>query len=365
MIPGEASFVLSMARLAAAAVANALSEALRSDPTAVARRDQHSKHHGCAQGIFIVRDDLPADLAVGLLQPGRRYEAVIRFSNAMGGSHSDRRPDGRGMAIKLFGVLGERLTKAPFGERPEQDFLLTNYPVFFGRNASDYATFMRLVETRALSRCASIKRLAKSLSFFLKRPRQFRALLSHAAIKTRNPLNCSYHSTTPFMLGADRVVRYFVTSIVIEAPITLTVGERQRDELKAVMKRQLDPDRFLMRTGPAAAFDFWIQVRSNPSADDVEDSSRPWRAPGDFQIRVARIEIPAQHFDSPERECDCENLVFNPWNGIMAHRPLGSLNRMRLAVYLASSRIRHRLNMIDSDEWRSRSVLSDPGGGEQ
>jgi hypothetical protein len=38
---------------------------------------------------------------------------------------------------------------------------------------------------------------------------------------------------------------------------------------------------------------------------------------------------------------------------------------MRLAVYLASSRIRHRLNMIDSDEWRSRSVLSDPGGGEQ
>jgi hypothetical protein len=33
-------------------------------------------------------------------------------------------------------------------------------------------------------------------------------------------------------------------------------------------------------------------------------------------------------------------------NCLPEHRPLGSLNRMRLAVYLASSQIRHRLNMI-------------------
>jgi hypothetical protein len=29
-------------------------------------------------------------------------------------------------------------------------------------------------------------------------------------------------------------------------------------------------------------------------------------------------------------------MVFNPWNCLPEHRPLGSVNRIRLAVYLAS-----------------------------
>jgi hypothetical protein len=33
---------------------------------------------------------------------------------------------------------------------------------------------------------------------------------------------------------------------------------------------------------------------------------------------------------------DCELMVFNPRNCLPEHRPLGSVNRMRLAVYLAS-----------------------------
>jgi hypothetical protein len=32
---------------------------------------------------------------------------------------------------------------------------------------------------------------------------------------------------------------------------------------------------------------------------------------------------------------DCEHMVFNPWNCMPEHM-LGSVNRMRLAVYLAS-----------------------------
>jgi hypothetical protein len=33
---------------------------------------------------------------------------------------------------------------------------------------------------------------------------------------------------------------------------------------------------------------------------------------------------------------DCWHMVFNPWNCPPEHRPLGSVNQTRLALYLAS-----------------------------
>jgi len=41
-------------------------------------------------------------------------------------------------------------------------------------------------------------------------------------------------------------------------------------------------------------------------------------------------------------------MVFNPWNWLPGHKPLGSVNRMRLAVYLASRQARRKLNMVAS-----------------
>jgi hypothetical protein len=63
---------------------------------------------------------------------------------------------------------------------------------------------------------------------------------------------------------------------------------------------------------------------------------------------LARIEIPPQTFANPDALCSCENLRFAPWHARPEHRPLGSINRIRLLVYLASSRMRRRLNMVDS-----------------
>jgi hypothetical protein len=40
-------------------------------------------------------------------------------------------------------------------------------------------------------------------------------------------------------------------------------------------------------------------------------------------------------------------MVFNPWNCLPEHM-LGSVNRMRLAVYLASRQARRKLNIVAS-----------------
>jgi hypothetical protein len=62
-------------------------------------------------------------------------------------------------------------------------------------------------------------------------------------------------------------------------------------------------------------------------------------------VRLGSIAIPKQSFLAQNQLYDCERMVFNPWNCLPEHRPLGSVNRMRLAVYLASRQVRRKLNM--------------------
>ena len=49
-----------------------------------------------------------------------------------------------------------------------------------------------------------------------------------------------------------------------------------------------------------------------------------------------------QGWSAEERRADCESLFFTPWHGVAELRPLGGINRMRKAVYEASSSFRHQ-----------------------
>ena len=64
-------------------------------------------------------------------------------------------------------------------------------------------------------------------------------------------------------------------------------------------------------------------------------------------MRLGSIAIPRQSLTQNELY-DCELMVFNPWNCLPEHRPLGSGNRMRLADYLASRQVRRKLKMVGS-----------------
>ncbi|MEM9164976.1 MAG: catalase, partial [Cyanobacteria bacterium P01_F01_bin.4] len=66
------------------------------------RRGQHAKDTGCLKGKFTVESELPEWLKVGIFQNPRQFDAIIRFSNGSFKVQSDRKGDGRGMAIKLL-----------------------------------------------------------------------------------------------------------------------------------------------------------------------------------------------------------------------------------------------------------------------
>jgi hypothetical protein len=67
----------------------------------------------------------------------------------------------------------------------------------------------------------------------------------------------------------------------------------------------------------------------------------------DRVVRLGQIVVPKQNL-APDQQYDCERAMFSPWNCLEEHRPLGSLNRMRLAVYLASLQVRQKLNLVTS-----------------
>jgi catalase len=100
----------------------------------------HVKTHGCAVAEFRVLPNLPPELAQGLFQNERTYSAVVRFSNSAGQPQADLIPDVRGLAIKVFGVEGDRLNSDDNSGRT-QDFVMVNHPVFFARSVKDFLRF--------------------------------------------------------------------------------------------------------------------------------------------------------------------------------------------------------------------------------
>ncbi len=89
-------------------------------------RGQHPKSVGFVVADFVVETGLPEDLRFGVFKErGARYGAVVRFSNAR--NLGDAKTGGHGMAIKLFGVQGEKLMPTA-SETQTQDFLLFRQP---------------------------------------------------------------------------------------------------------------------------------------------------------------------------------------------------------------------------------------------
>jgi hypothetical protein len=347
MAPGEANAIARMVRRAASTVVENYCTAKQKDGSAFAMRDQHAKPHGCLQAAFLVRGDVPPELAFGVFQPNARYEAIVRFSNAHGSRQSDRAPDGRGMAIKLLHVRGQNILSP---ERDpdatvEQDFLLTNFPVFFAPNAADYTEFLEIVALPQDTWKEKLKQGVKVLLFFLPRPRQLWIFLRNAFQFPTSPLHVAYHSMTPYLVGNDRVVRYRASLVQVPG-----AAPKQRWRLcdKNFLRRALAAELDPARAPPPdkAVFDFSLQIRDDATPDDVEDASRYWRRRNDRLVTVAQIEIPLQDFDTPRQWHSGENLSFTPWHCLREHRPLGGLNRMRLAVYRASLAVRHQLNMV-------------------
>jgi hypothetical protein len=89
----------------------------------------------------------------------------------------------------------------------------------------------------------------------------------------------------------------------------------------------------------AAVFEFRVQPQTDPMEMPVEDVSVEWDEKVSKPIPVATLTIGMQDIESSDGRAlaeECEAMTFSPWNALAEHRPMGGINRLRQAVYLAS-----------------------------
>jgi len=295
----------------------------RDYPSGTMKRDAHPKHHGLARAKFEVDAGLPSDLGVGLFAEPKTFDAWIRFSNASGHAQPDATRDVRGLAIKLFDVPGTKLLPGS-EDATTHDLLLITADRFPSR---DVESFRHLVQ-------AMLDGGIHVALHMLTHPCEaYRAFVGSVVIGS--VLDTLYTSPTPYLLGT-RAVRYRLRphkSSPAEKPTTPT-PDFLRDELR---KRLIDGD---------AAFDFMIQLQTDPHKMPVEDPTVVWDENLSPYRKVGTLRIPPQTPDSDDRMSLAENLSFNPWRCLAEHRPLGGINRARKVIYPTLSGYRHDKNGV-------------------
>lgn len=313
----------------------------------VTRRGQHGKHHGCLSASFIIRDDLPDHLKHGIFASPDRFKAWVRLSN--GTWYDDRKADAHGMSIKLDGVTGERLG---LGAPNEQDFLLVDHPVFFTRSLEEYQVFNRYF-TRIL---AFLKNWKDPIRFL---PRLFWMVqgwlmlrFSHSGMLRRSQafasaspaslLTCCYWSTTPYVLGDNQAVKYMVRPLQSDQGPELP---ENGEDVSVETRNGFSEDLVRRLAGRGWQFEFGIHLHRDFESHPIEDATVDWDPDGTGFIPLARVEIePHDKKALSDSMARAEQLVYSPWNGLAAHRPLGHVNRARRDVYLEMARRRLEAN---------------------
>jgi hypothetical protein len=158
-------------------------------------RALHAKGNAGVLAEFTVLPDVPAYARIGPFATPATYRAYVRFSNGNGARQSDRKPDVRGIAIKLVGVEGPKIIPGMEGAKT-QDFLLIQSRATPFRDAHEFVSLVRAAASPALlvPRLARELGLGRTLSIL-------RGFLRGAGKPVVSLATTEYFSALPIQLG--------------------------------------------------------------------------------------------------------------------------------------------------------------------
>lgn len=284
------------------------------------KRDAHPKSLGLLKSKFIVNDNLPKALRVGIFKEGKTYPALIRISNSNPKVQGDNKKDVRGFAIKLLDAYGKKFID---DEKNTQDFLLVSTKtlplgtvklfhdaVYYNLKVNPLVFLFKMIGSGNLNK---LKEMSESRKHHT------------------SPLDICYYSTTPYMFGQE-IVKYCIiptSKYKSQLPNKLTYSYLT-DNMKVHLQNA------------EATFDFMIQIKKHNMP--VEDASIEWCEKKSPFIKVGEIVIEKQDFISSKRDDFSENLSFSPAHCLIEHKPIGGINRARTKIYKEMSLFRHKRN---------------------
>jgi hypothetical protein len=289
------------------------------------RRIFHAKSIGLVEAELIVAAGLEPELQIGLFAAPGKYTAWIRFTNGSKTVSPDGEKTVRGMAIKILGVEGTPCTHAT---QPGMQDLVLSTSRTFSPGSGPYALSG---VTAALG--TGLAKAAGAVRVFLRYFSGSILFIRKASIQTPDILEENYYSGTPYAFGS-RAVKWYarpiktITSVMPEHPAPDFLHTRLMQALaKKAGEKVRDP----------VGFDLFVQFQHDEHTEPIDDSTVVWRTP--FK-KVARINIPPQQIDGPERERLDLTMSFCPGNALLDHQPLGTINRVRVDAYRAMAKDR-------------------------
>ena len=305
-----------------------------------ATRSVHAKSHGLLRADLRVHTGLPPELAQGMFAKPGTLPAILRFSTNPGDVLADSVSTPRGLAVKVVGVDGPMVAEHA-GNRT-QDFVFVNAKTFLAPDAEAFIKSQKIILANAND------------------PEVFKKAVSGVAAATNAVLGVvGLHSANLEQLGAPHThplgetfgstaaVRYgdHVAKITI-APVSANLLALKDKHVGVAFHYSALRDAIVefFKT-ERAEWEVRVQLCTDTQKMPIEDPSVEWPEDLSPYRAVATLVAEPQEAYSPERRVFCdENLHFNPWHALAAHRPLGNIMRARRKSYALSTQYRHRMN---------------------
>lgn len=323
-----------------------LMEAMRRISETVAKdeghafRSVHAKTHGILHGTLEVLP-LPAEFAHGVFARPATHPVTLRLSSTPGDLLDDQVSTPRGIAIKVQETEGTRLDPAD-GLR-EQDFLMVNGPVFNAPTARKFLKSLKLLAATTDKAPNAKKLLSAALraieTVLEKAGSESATLKAMGGHPATHPLGETYFTQVPLLLG-PYMAKLSLAPVAPQltalkgAPVDLSGSSHALRD--AVVRH------FAAQGG---TWELRAQLCVDIERMPVEDASVQWPEELSPYVPLAILTLPAQAaWDDARSPAEDNELSFSPWRGLEAHRPIGSIMRVRRPAYPAGAGFRQQFN---------------------
>ena len=287
------------------------------------QRFGNTKTYGVVRAQLKILPDLPAHLRHGIFARPKTFKAWVRFAGPGPYAPPDLQDYGQcSIGIKVMGVPGPKLMD---DETATQDLILVSPASFVTPNVRENAKLQRHVRAQR----SAIYFVNPFDTHLLASAMQFMYSRVHSS-----PLETPYYSNVPFRLGEGQAVQYHLRPCSSQR--TKIPARPSPNYLREAMVNTLGQEDWV--------FEFMVQRQTDAFRMPIEDATVKWPERLSPYVAVAELRIPRQVFDYDDQLAFADNLSFNPWHSLEAHRPLGNQNRARRQMYWELSRLRQAMN---------------------
>lgn len=278
---------------------------------------------------------------------------MIHISTPLGNDLPDSVSYPRGLALKILDGEGAWLACAEGATT--LDFIFVNGPAFTAPTASKFLGSLKTHAATtdkaewAKSALSTVLRGVKATPEAVGRESATLKVLDGVA--NLHPFGEMYFSQTPFRYGL-----YNAKFSVLPLSDVLSRHTKEIIDVhgrRIAIREQIAGD----REQGIAEWEVRMQLWRDANKMSIEDSSKTWSEDDSEFMTVAHLTSEPQLGWSDDRaELVDDTMRFTVWNGLAAHQPLGSINRVRKQAYDMAAEFRPEYNGCQFHEPRTADL---------